>query len=121
MKFRTRKGRLEHKLNEELNKNYPSIERIVKIVEEYESDNLKTINKFNKKKKITLKKINGALKQSIHAHGPIEKNLLGSAAKRIYGSLLEAEEEEKNKISLKDVGMGFIFASILFLSFYLFN
>ena len=121
MKFRTRKGKLEHKISEELNKEYPKIDRLVTIVEEYERDNVKTIEKLKKKKKVTLKKINGALKQSIHAHGPIEKNLLGSASKRIYGSLLEAEEEEKNKISIRDIIIGFIIATVIFLPIILFS
>lgn len=95
MKFRTRRGKLEHKLNEEFNKNNPSLDNIIDVIEEYESDNINSIEKLKKKKKVTVNKINGALKQTINAHGPITKQLIGSAGKRIYGSLLEPEEEQK--------------------------
>lgn len=94
MRFKTRKKKLEIKLLSEMDKNNPSLDNFVKIVDEYESDNLKTIEKLKKKKKITLNKINGGLKQSINAHGPITKNFIGSASKRIYGSFLEPEEEK---------------------------
>jgi hypothetical protein len=105
MKFRTRKSKLEHKIKEEFSRQTPRAERIVEILEEFESDNLKTIEKLKKKKKATLKKVNGALKQSINAHGPITKDLLGSASKRVYGSILESEQED-SKISIRHVLLG---------------
>ena len=53
-------------------------------------------NKLKKDKIITLKRINGSLKSCINAHGPITKQLLGSASKRVYGSLLENHKQEKS-------------------------
>lgn len=120
MKFRSRKCKLEYRLKEEMGKQTPSLDRIIKIVEEFESDNINTIEKLKKKKSITLKKVNGALKQSINAHGPITKDLIGSASKRVYGSILETEQEEENKVSLKDVFIGFFISSLFFLIIYLF-
>jgi len=104
MRFKTRKGKLENRLREEIGKNNPDLDKVVAIVEGFESDNLKTIDKLKKKKKITLNKINGGLKQSINAHGPITKNFIGSASKRILGSLLEAEEEENSFNILSFIG-----------------
>lgn len=120
MKFRTRKGKLEHKLTEELSKTKPKLSRLLEIIEDFESDNINTIEKLKKKKTATLRKVNGALKQSINAHGPITKDLIGSASKRVYGSILEAEEEQiDNRIQLRGLLIGFISASIIFLGFYL--
>jgi hypothetical protein len=84
----TRRGRLKQKINLELSKNPVNIEKILDYVEEYEKDNINTINTLKKEKIVTTKRINGALKQTITAHGPITKILIGSATKRIYGSLL---------------------------------
>lgn len=114
MKFRTRRGKLENKLREEIGKNNPDLDKVVEIVESFEKDNLKTIEKLKKKKKVTLKKINGGLKQSINAHGPITKNYIGSASKRIYGSLLEAEEEKKQFDIISFIG-GVIITLIVYL------
>lgn len=119
MKFRTRKGKLEYRIKEEMGKSNPDPERIIEIVEEFESDNLNTIEKLKKKKNATLRKVNGALKQTINAHGPITKDLLGSASKRVYGSILEAEEEDDSKIQIRGLVIGFISAIIFFSIIYL--
>lgn len=87
--FRTRKGKLIEKLELELDKDNPNISEILKYIDEYEKANLETITKLKRKKTIETKKISGALKQTINVHGPITKELIGSATKRIYGSLLE--------------------------------
>jgi hypothetical protein len=91
MKFnilKTRKGKLEEKIKHELLFENPKIETILKAVDDYERDNLETIDKLKKVKLVDTKKINGALKTCINAHGPITKMLIGSATKRIYGALL---------------------------------
>lgn len=117
MRFKTRKGKLENRLREEIGKNNPDLDRVVSIVEAFESDNLKTIEKLKKKKKVTLNKINGGLKQSINAHGPITKNFIGSASKRIHGSLLEIEEE--NSFNIPSFVGGLVTMLIITLIIYL--
>jgi len=91
MKFKTRRGKLQNKLEQALKNKVGTadIVMILKIVDEYEKDNLATIEQLKKVKLVTTTKINGALKNTINAHGPITKILIGSATKRIYGSLLE--------------------------------
>ena len=96
MKFdilKTRRGKLEDKIRIEIlqtiNTDKTLIDMILQHVDEYEKDNLATIEKLKKEKQVDTKKINGALKQTINAHGPITKVLIGSATKRIYGALLE--------------------------------
>ena len=101
--FKTRDGKLKHKIETEITKSKPDMELLMGFVRDYEKDNLDTINKLKKNKKIELKKINGALKQAINAHGPITAVLIGSASKRIFGSLLSTEKvkEIDNRMSIK--------------------
>jgi len=82
----------------ELSKPQPDIEIILQHVDEYEKDNLATIEKLKKEKQVDTKKINGALKQAINAHGPITKVLIGSATKRIYGALLDSNKPKQKLI-----------------------
>lgn len=94
MKFdilKTRRGRLKRSLETELEQRLTpaDLEKALKIFDVYEGDNLATIEKLKKEKSLEIKKINGALKQAINSHGPITKVLIGSAAKRIYGALLD--------------------------------
>ena len=88
-KLKTRRGKLEENIRLELDKPNPSLENILNHVDTYEKDNLATIEKLKKDKIYDTKRINGALKQTINAHGPITKLLIGSATKRIYGSLID--------------------------------
>lgn len=62
---------------------------------------------MEEKKKIS-KKISGGLKQAINAHGPITKELIGSATKRIYGNLQQNPNEVKvdSRYSLRDILIG---------------
>jgi len=95
MKFdilKTRRGRLKTKIEELLPKK--DIENILKAVDDYEKDNLDTIEKLKRGRSLELNKINGALRQAINAHGPITKVLIGSATKRVYGALLEPYPNE---------------------------
>jgi hypothetical protein len=120
-KLLTRKGRLEDQIQTELNKELPKTEEIIKIVDAYQLDNVKTIGKLKKEKKVELKRINGALKQSIDAHGPITKVLIGSATKRIYGSMLAnyAPKKENKKFPLKPFVIGVVLSTIVDLLVYL--
>ena len=100
--LKTRRGRLVEKIKYELSRPQPNLEMILKHVDDYEKDNLATIDKLKKEKSVDAKKINGALKQAINAHGPITKQLIGSATKRIYGSLISNNRPEK-KYYLRDL------------------
>jgi len=91
--LKTRKGRLKEQIELELSKTTPNIDKILSIVDMYEKDNLDTINKLKREKNLDVRRINGALKQTINAHGPITKELIGSASKRIYGTLLGKYKE----------------------------
>ena len=98
MKFnilKTRRGRLKEKIKVELSKSKPNTELILKHIDEYEKDNLETIDKLRRDKVLITKRITGALKQSIGVHGPITKVLIGSATKRILGALLEDKKDKK--------------------------
>jgi len=101
-KIVTRRGKLESKIRGILESPNAEVGDILDAVDSFESANLATIDKLKKKKQVDSKRINGALKQTINAHGPITKLLIGSASKRIYGSLLTDEvDKEKEKISMK--------------------
>lgn len=123
MKFRTRRARLFYEIESELRANKPSPERLLDIFEQYEVDNISLIHKLKKKKKVTLNKINGAIKQSIKAHGNISESNFSSTSKRIYGSLLENEPEESVnylKIFLINFILYTIFYGVLFITYLLF-
>ena len=87
--LKTRLGRLKSKITKELSNDNPNIDKIIEAVEYYEKSNLDTIVKLKKNKLNTTKRISGALRQSIKAHGPIELKSIGSATKRIHGALLD--------------------------------
>ena len=90
--IKTRKSKLENRIKDALSQKKPNLEDIISAVDDYEKNNLKTIEKLKKKKSVEVKKINGAIKQTISAHGPITKQFINSASKRIYGSLLLDEK-----------------------------
>lgn len=93
--LRTRRGKLSEKLKNEISSKTPSLENILIIIDEYEKNNLDTIEKLRREKIYETKRISGALKQSINAHGPITSILIGSATKRIMGALLTNEKTKK--------------------------
>ncbi len=101
--FKTRNGKLRNKLvNNFLNKKITEkdVESIMSMVDEYEKANLSTIDKLKKDKSLEPKRISGALKQTINAHGPISKELIGSATKRIYGSLLHDDNGKRDFVTI---------------------
>jgi hypothetical protein len=105
MKFnplKTRFGKLTNGLTN-LNLDNETQQHILSLIVQFEKDNLETIDKLKREKKVELNKINGGLKQAINSHGPITKELIGSASKRIYGSLLS----NTNKKSLITRFIGF--------------
>ena len=48
--LKTRRGRLVEKIKYELSRPQPNLEMILKHVDDYEKDNLATIDKLNKRK-----------------------------------------------------------------------
>jgi hypothetical protein len=114
-KFKTREERLTHKLNQTLlNKTVDGakITELIQVINDYEKNNLDTISKLKKDKSLETKRISGALRQTINAHGPITLNYIGSATKRIYGVLLSNPNKDKT-INI-DIGT-FIIIQILVL------
>lgn len=114
-KFKTREERLTHKLNQTLlNKTVDEakITELIQVINDYEKNNLDTISKLKKDKSLETKRISGALRQTINAHGPITLNYIGSATKRIYGVLLSNPNKDKT-INI-DIGT-FIIIQILVL------
>jgi hypothetical protein len=99
--LKTRGGKLENTIKQELAKAEPDLAVIMDSVYEYEKSNLATIEKLKRDKKLETNRINGALKQTIQAHGPITMTLIGSATKRIYGSILSDEKKESFSNKLK--------------------
>jgi len=93
-KYLSREEILRNKFSDELSKPKPTIDSLIVSVNEFEQANLATIEKLMKGKKVDMKRINGALKQTIQSHGDINMDLLSSASKRVYGAMLE----ETNKI-----------------------
>lgn len=114
----TRRGKLENKIEVELERHFPDIDKILEAVYEFEKNNISTIDKLKKKKRVDSKRINGALKQTIQAHGPITKLLIGSASKRIYGALLTNELDDDKKWSVKSIIIGLIGGVLLTTIFY---
>ena len=92
--LKTRGGKLENTIKQELAKAEPDLSVIMSSIHEYEKSNLATIEKLKRDKKLETNRINGALKQTIQAHGPITMTLIGSATKRIYGSILSDEKKD---------------------------
>lgn len=95
MILKSRRARLLDKIKIELAKGNPSEESIMVLFDEYEKDNNDLIVKLKKDRRVTAKRINGALKQTINAHGPITKLLIGSASKRIIGALIDTNIKPK--------------------------
>jgi hypothetical protein len=97
----TREGKLKHNIKYELASDRPNIDKIITHIKQYENDNLETIEKLRREKKVETNKIKGALKSTIQAHGPITMILIGSATKRIYGSLLADNNIQKENLIKK--------------------
>lgn len=100
--FKSRKSKLKSVLEYKLgNKLYDNdINDILAVFDMYQKDNLDSIDKLKRDKVYETKRISGALKQTINAHGPITKQFIGSATKRVYGSLLNNEKKESFIIGL---------------------
>ena len=95
--FKTRKNKLRNQLENVLHRIEPSqteLDFLIATFEEYQKDNLDTIEKLKRERHLETKRISGALKQTINAHGPITSQFIGSATKRIHGALLSHVKKE---------------------------
>lgn len=116
-KYKTRDEVMRNKLISLLKDDTTKINEAMKIFKEFEEANIATINKFNRVKQMDVKKISGALKQSIQAHGPIDINNISSATKRIYGSVILEENCPKvsNTFSIRGIGLGIAISGFVLL------
>jgi hypothetical protein len=115
IKYKSREERLKNKLSGLfLNKTITSdkLDEMITAVNDYEKANLDTINKLKKDKLYETKRISGALRQTINAHGPITLNFIGSATKRIYGVLLDNPKDKQINI---DIGTFVIIQILVFI------
>jgi len=93
----TRRGRLESELKSKFtNKGITNddIKVICDLFDYYENNNLQTIDKLRKEKKIEMRRINGAIKQFLNVHPILTKELVSSLGKRIYGAILSDKKEK---------------------------
>jgi hypothetical protein len=91
-----------------------NVDKVANLFNEYESDNLKQIDKLKKVRHLEYRRISGGLKQAINAHGPIDKNLIGSATKRIHGAMLD-NSNTKSKIHTPSLLLGILGANVMFI------
>tara|TARA_R110002050_G_scaffold131289_2_gene253064 strand:+ start:4159 stop:4527 length:369 start_codon:yes stop_codon:yes gene_type:complete len=119
MRYKNRKDKLIDRVKNEISSKTPNYGHIGEIIDDYERTNLNIIRKLKVKRRFLVNKVNGALKQTINAHGPITKNLIGSASKRIMGSLEDSDSKEKSKFELISFILGAISCFVLLFSLYL--
>ena len=119
MRYKNRKDKLIDRVKNEISSKNPNYEHIGEIIDDYERSNLNIIRKLKVKRRFLATKVNGALKQTINAHGPITKILIGSASKRIMGSLEDLDNKEKNKFEVISFILGAISCFVLLFSLYL--
>ena len=95
--FTTRKNKLRKQLETVLHRIEPTqteLDFLIAAFDEYQKDNLDTIEKLKRERHFETKRISGAIKQTINAHGPITNQFIGSATKRIHGALLSNIKKE---------------------------
>jgi transcriptional regulator NrdR family protein len=90
--MRNKYNKLESEIQELWKNKILTSDEIVNLFKKYEQSNLNKIKKLNKRRSFEHNRIRGGLKQTINAHGPIDMKLVGSATKRISGSLITNED-----------------------------
>ncbi len=90
--MRNKYNKLESEIQELWKNKILTSDEIVNLFKKYEQSNLNKIKKLNKRRSFEHNRIRGGLKQTINAHGPIDMKLIGSATKRISGSLITNED-----------------------------
>ena len=93
MRIKNRRKKLYQELELELSREIPEINFIMQSIDEYEENNLDTIKRLKKEKKVTTNKIKGAIKQFLNVHPVLTKELIGSLTKRIIGAVLINEKK----------------------------
>jgi hypothetical protein len=116
---KTKQSKLVIKITEELNKPKPRVEKIIEIFNTQENLDIKEFKNLQRERRFEVERINNGLRQCIAAHGPITKELIGSASKRIYGMCLTNPSEKKvsnssNKFFFRDILIGIIIATVIF-------
>jgi hypothetical protein len=91
-----------------------SDDKIIGLFKKYEQSNIIQIKKLKKRRVNEYNKIKGGLRQTINAHGPITKELIPSATKRIHGALL-TNENIIPKFNLNSFIWGVIIGSLIIL------
>jgi hypothetical protein len=95
--FKTRKNKLRKHLEFVLQRMEPTeteLDFLMLAFDEYQKDNLDTIEKLKRKRHLETRRISGAIKQFLNVHPTLTKMLIGSLTKRIYGALLINVKEE---------------------------
>ena len=95
--FKTRRNKLRKHIEFVLQRMEPTeteLDLLMLAFDEYQKNNLDTIEKLKRERHLETKRISGALKQTINAHGPITSQFIGSATKRIHGALLSNIKKE---------------------------
>lgn len=105
-KFLTRRNKLESNLRDRLsNKKITDndINYICDLFDYYEKNNLKMITTLKREKKVEIRKINGAIKQFLHVHPILTKELINSLGKRVYGAILSDNKKKTIIQHLKSI------------------
>lgn len=106
IKFLTRRGKLESNLRDRFpNKKITDndIKYICDLFEDYEKNNLKTIEILKREKKVEIRKINGAIKQFLNVHPKLTYDLINSLGKRVYGAILSDKKKKTFVQYLKSI------------------
>jgi hypothetical protein len=74
------------------------INMIIGFVRDYEADNISTIDNLMRERVIESNRIKGAIKQFLHHHPVLTKELIGSLSKRIMGSLVTNKKVKKETL-----------------------
>ena len=111
MRFKSRRKTLRSDIKNELLNQQPNLNTIMGFVDEYEVNNINTIERLRRGKTITMNRIKGGITQAINAHGPIDTELIPSLSKRIYGAILS--DQKKNKINENIIRAAFTIAGFI--------
>ena len=104
IKFLTRRDKLESNLRDRFtNITDNDIKYICDLFEDYEKNNLKTIEILKREKKVEIRKINGAIKQFLNVHPKLTYDLINSLGKRVYGAILSDKKKKTFVQYLKSI------------------
>lgn len=110
--MRNKYDKLKLEIQELRDSNELTNDGIIDLFKKYEISNLNHIKKLNKRRSFEHNRIKGGLRQTINAHGPITKELIPSATKRISGALI-TNENIIPKVNLNSFIWGLIIGSLI--------